>query len=102
MPIRNTDRTAGTLLGYEITKRYGGAGLADDTIRVSFTGAAGQSFGAFIPRGITLLLEGEANDFVGKGLSGGRHRRAAAASGDLRRRRQHHHRQRLAVWRDQR
>jgi glutamate synthase (ferredoxin) len=72
MPIRNTDRTAGTLLGYEITRRYGGTGLADDTIRVSFTGAAGQSFGAFIPRGITLLLEGEANDFVGKGLSGGR------------------------------
>jgi glutamate synthase (NADPH/NADH) large chain len=72
MPIRNTDRTAGTLLGYEITRRYGGAGLAGDTIRVSFTGAAGQSFGAFIPRGITLLLEGEANDFVGKGLSGGR------------------------------
>jgi glutamate synthase domain-containing protein 2/glutamate synthase domain-containing protein 1/glutamate synthase domain-containing protein 3 len=72
LPIRNTDRTAGTLLGYEITKRYGGAGLADDTIRVSFTGSAGQSFGAFVPRGLTLLLEGEANDFVGKGLSGGR------------------------------
>ncbi len=72
LPIRNTDRTAGTLLGYEVTKRYGGAGLADDTIQVSFTGAAGQSFGAFLPRGITLLLEGEANDFVGKGLSGGR------------------------------
>ena len=72
LPIRNTDRTAGTLLGYEVTKRYGGAGLADDTIRVNFTGAAGQSFGAFIPRGITLSLEGEANDFVGKGLSGGR------------------------------
>src|SRR5687767_6129495 len=71
-PIRNTDRTAGTLLGYEVTKRYGGAGLPDDTIRVNFTGAAGQSFGAFLPRGITLSLEGEANDFVGKGLSGGR------------------------------
>ena len=72
LPIRNTDRTAGTLLGYEITKRYGGAGLPDDTIRVSFTGSAGQSFGAFLPRGVTLSLEGEANDFVGKGLSGGR------------------------------
>ena len=72
LPIRNTDRTAGTLLGYEITRRYGGAGLPDDTIRVSFTGAAGQSFGAFLPRGVTLSLEGEANDFVGKGLSGGR------------------------------
>ena len=72
MPIRNTDRTAGTMLGYEVTRRFGGAGLPDDTIRVSFTGSAGQSFGAFIPRGITLALEGEANDFVGKGLSGGR------------------------------
>ncbi len=70
--IHNTDRTAGTLLGYEVTRRYGGAGLPDDTIRVTFTGAAGQSFGAFLPRGITLTLEGEANDFVGKGLSGGR------------------------------
>jgi glutamate synthase domain-containing protein 3 len=69
--IRNTDRTTGTLLGYEVTKRYGGCGLPDDTIRVRFTGAAGQSFGAFLPRGITLSLEGEANDFVGKGLSGG-------------------------------
>ena len=72
LPIRNTDRTAGTLLGYEVTRRYGGSGLPDDTIKVSFAGAAGQSFGAFLPRGITLLLEGEANDFVGKGLSGGR------------------------------
>ncbi len=72
VPIRNTDRTTGTLLGYEVTRRYGGAGLPDDTIRVTFTGAAGQSFGAFLPRGITLTLEGEANDFVGKGLSGGR------------------------------
>jgi glutamate synthase (NADPH) large chain len=71
-PIRNTDRTTGTLLGYEVTRRFGGRGLADDTIRVTFTGAAGQSFAAFLPRGITLALEGEANDFVGKGLSGGR------------------------------
>jgi glutamate synthase (ferredoxin) len=70
--IRNTDRTAGTLLGYEVTRRYGSAGLPDDTIRVRVTGSAGQSFGAFLPRGITLSLEGEANDFVGKGLSGGR------------------------------
>ena len=72
LPIRNTDRTAGTLLGYEVTRRYGGSGLPADTIRVNFTGAAGQSFGAFIPHGITLSLEGEANDFAGKGLSGGR------------------------------
>jgi glutamate synthase (ferredoxin) len=71
-PIRNTDRTAGTLLGYEVTRRYGSGGLPDDTIRVRFSGSAGQSFGAFLPRGITLQLEGDANDFVGKGLSGGR------------------------------
>jgi glutamate synthase (ferredoxin) len=70
-PIRNTDRTTGTMLGYEVTRRFGGGGLPDDTIRVRFTGSAGQSFGAFIPRGITLALDGEANDFVGKGLSGG-------------------------------
>jgi glutamate synthase (NADPH/NADH) large chain len=70
--IRNTDRTAGTMLGYQVTKRFGGQGLADDTIRVRFTGSAGQSLGAFLPRGITLELEGEANDFVGKGLSGGK------------------------------
>jgi glutamate synthase domain-containing protein 3 len=72
LPIRNIHRTAGTLLGYEVTRRFGGAGLPDDTIRVNFTGSAGQSFGAFLPRGITLSLEGDANDFVGKGLSGGR------------------------------
>jgi glutamate synthase domain-containing protein 2/glutamate synthase domain-containing protein 3 len=70
--IRNTDRTTGTMLGYEVTKRFGGEGLPDDTIRVNLTGSAGQSFGAFIPKGITLALEGEANDFVGKGLSGGK------------------------------
>ena len=70
--IRNTDRTTGTLLGYEVTRRFGSAGLPDDTINVRFTGAAGQSFGAFVPRGITLSVHGEANDFVGKGLSGGR------------------------------
>jgi glutamate synthase (NADPH/NADH) large chain len=71
-PIRNTDRTTGTLLGYEVTRRYGSTGLPDDTIRIRFTGSAGQSFGAFLPRGITLHLEGDGNDFVGKGLSGGR------------------------------
>jgi glutamate synthase (ferredoxin) len=60
------------MLGYEVTKRFGGSGLPDDTIRVNLTGSAGQSFGAFIPKGITLALEGEANDFVGKGLSGGK------------------------------
>jgi glutamate synthase (NADPH/NADH) large chain len=69
--IRNTDRTTGTLLGYHVTTRFGGEGLPDDTIRVRLRGSAGQSLGAFLPRGITLTLEGEANDFVGKGLSGG-------------------------------
>ena len=70
--IRNTDRTVGTMLGYQVTKRFGGDGLPDNTIKIALSGSAGQSFGAFIPRGITLALEGEANDFVGKGLSGGR------------------------------
>jgi glutamate synthase (NADPH) large chain len=72
MDIRNVHRTVGTMLGYEITKRYGGAGLPDDTIRLHFRGSAGQSFGAFVPRGIRLTLEGDSNDYVGKGLSGGR------------------------------
>jgi glutamate synthase (NADPH/NADH) large chain len=72
LPIRNVNRTVGTMLGYEITTRFGGDGLPDDTIQVKFTGSAGQSFGAFVPRGVTLRLEGDANDYVGKGLSGGR------------------------------
>ncbi|MDE0573182.1 glutamate synthase large subunit [Demequina sp. B12] len=72
MPIRNVNRTVGTMLGYEVTRRYRGAGLEDDTISVNFQGSAGQSFGAFVPRGITLRLQGDANDYVGKGLSGGR------------------------------
>jgi glutamate synthase (NADPH/NADH) large chain len=72
IPIRNVNRTVGTLLGAEVTRRYGGAGLPDGTIEVSFVGSAGQSFGAFVPRGITLRLEGDANDYLGKGLSGGR------------------------------
>src|SRR5699024_2335604 len=59
-------------LGSELTRRWGGAGLPDDTIDIAFTGSAGQSFGAFLPRGITLRLSGDANDYVGKGLSGGR------------------------------
>jgi glutamate synthase (ferredoxin) len=72
LPIRNVNRTVGTMLGYEVTKRHGAEGLPDDTISISFTGSAGQSFGAFVPRGITLTLEGDANDYVGKGLSGGK------------------------------
>jgi glutamate synthase (ferredoxin) len=72
LPIRNVNRAVGTILGYEVTARYGGQGLPDDTIRIHFAGSAGQSFGAFVPRGITLTLEGDANDYWGKGLSGGK------------------------------
>jgi glutamate synthase domain-containing protein 3 len=71
IPIRNMDRTVGTMLGYEVTKRNGGQGLPDDTIHITFTGSAGQSFGAFVPRGMTMTLVGDANDGFGKGLSGG-------------------------------
>ena len=71
-PIRNVNRTVGTMLGHELTKKHGGLGLPDDTIDITFTGSAGQSFGAFVPKGITLRLSGDANDYVGKGLSGGR------------------------------
>ncbi|UOZ06839.1 glutamate synthase large subunit [Amycolatopsis sp. WQ 127309] len=72
LPVRNVNRTVGTMLGSELTKRWGGEGLPDDTIDVTFTGTAGQSFGAFVPKGITLRLYGDGNDYVGKGLSGGR------------------------------
>ncbi|MGI9147939.1 MAG: glutamate synthase subunit alpha, partial [Chloroflexota bacterium] len=72
MPIRNVNRSVGTMLGSEVTRRHGGKGLPDDTIDVHLRGSAGQSFGAFLPRGITLRLEGDANDYVAKGLSGGR------------------------------
>jgi len=71
-PIRNVNRTVGTMLGAELTRRFGGEGLPDDTITIAFEGSAGQSFGAFLPKGITLKLEGDANDYTGKGLSGGR------------------------------
>jgi glutamate synthase (NADPH/NADH) large chain len=72
LPVRNVNRTVGTMLGHAVTKRWGGAGLPDDTIDVTFTGSAGQSFGAFVPNGVTLRLVGDANDYLGKGLSGGR------------------------------
>jgi glutamate synthase (NADPH/NADH) large chain len=71
LPIRNTEQAVGTMLGNEITKRFGDEGLADSTIRVTLRGSAGQSFGAFIPRGLKLTLIGDSNDYVGKGLSGG-------------------------------
>src|SRR5213078_4074982 len=72
LPIRNVNRVVGTITGSEITRKYGPAGLPDDTIQLHFSGSAGQSFGAFVPRGMTLTLEGDANDYLGKGLSGGR------------------------------
>src|SRR5208283_2873223 len=70
--ISNVNRTVGTMLGHELTKAYGGQGLPDGTIDITFEGSAGNSFGAFVPRGITLRVYGDANDYVGKGLSGGR------------------------------
>jgi glutamate synthase (ferredoxin) len=72
VPIRNVHRTVGTMLGSEITRRHGSAGLPEDRITINFAGSAGQSFGAFVPRGMTLRLEGDANDGFGKGLSGGK------------------------------
>lgn len=72
MPIVNTDRSVGTMLSGYITKRFGGAGLPEGSVKLSFTGSAGQSFGAFLCKGVTLRLEGDANDYLGKGLSGGR------------------------------
>ncbi len=71
-PIRNTNRTVGTILGYEITKRHGAGGLPEDTISIHFNGSAGMSFGAFVPKGVTMTLEGDSNDYLGKGLSGGK------------------------------
>jgi glutamate synthase (ferredoxin) len=71
-PIRNIDRVVGTILGSEITRNHGAEGLPEDTVRLHFTGSAGQSFGAFVPRGVSLFLEGDANDYCGKGLSGGK------------------------------
>ncbi|HEY5701043.1 MAG TPA: glutamate synthase subunit alpha, partial [Gammaproteobacteria bacterium] len=71
-PIRNVNRTVGTILGAEVSRRYGAEGLPEDTIRIHFNGSAGQSFGAFLPRGITFTLEGDSNDYIGKGLSGGK------------------------------
>jgi len=72
LTIHNVNRVVGTITGSEITRRHGAAGLPEDTIRVRFKGSAGQSFGAFMPRGMTFILEGDANDYLGKGLSGGK------------------------------
>ena len=72
LPIRNINRTVGTLLGHNISKKYGLDGLPEDTINIAFKGSAGQSFGAFVPKGVTFSLEGDSNDYFGKGLSGGK------------------------------
>ena len=72
LPIRNVNRVVGTIVGSEITRRWGAEGLPEDTIEINFSGSAGQSFGAFMPKGMTFMLEGDANDYVGKGLSGGK------------------------------
>ena len=72
MEVTNTDRSFGTIFGSEITKKYGGEGLPEDTFIVKCNGAGGQSFGAFIPKGLTLELTGDSNDYFGKGLSGGK------------------------------
>ncbi|WP_458412844.1 glutamate synthase large subunit [Schinkia sp. CFF1] len=71
-PIKNSNRTVGTMLGSEVTKRYGREGLPEDTLRLNFIGSAGLSFGSFLPKGVTFTLEGDANDYIGKGLSGGK------------------------------
>ena len=72
LPIRNRNRVVGTIVGSELTRRWGRKGLPEDTIRLHFQGSAGQSFGAFVPRGMTFILEGDSNDYIGKGLSGGK------------------------------
>ncbi|MCM3127727.1 glutamate synthase large subunit [Paenibacillus provencensis] len=72
LPITNVNRAVGTILGSEVTRKYGAAGLPEDTIQFKFVGSAGQSFGAFVPKGMTLTVEGDSNDYVGKGLSGGK------------------------------
>ena len=95
--ITNGDRSVGTLLGCEITRRHGGTGLPDGTITINFTGSAGQSFGAFVPRGVTMRLSGDANDYFGKGLSGGRLVAFPPPESPVRRRGADHRRQRHAL-----
>ena len=82
--IANVNRTVGTMLGHHVTTKWGAGGLPDDTIRIHFTGSAGNSFGAFLPRGITMTLVGDANDYVGQGPVGGAHHRDPRPSGPLR------------------
>ena len=94
-PVANSNRAVGTMLGSEVTRRYGEAGLPPGTIELELSGSAGQSFGAFLPRGVTLRLFGDANDYLGKGLSGGRIvvRPAARRARRFRGRGQHNRRQ---------
>ena len=102
LPIRNVHRVVGTITGGELTKKWGAAGLPEDTIRIHFRGSAGQSFGAFMPKGMTFTLEGDANDYVGKGLSGGKIVVYPSAKADVRPRGEHHRRQRGALRRHER
>ncbi len=102
LPVRNVNRTVGTMLGAEVTRRHGGAGLPEGTIDITFTGSAGQSFGAFLPKGLTLRLEGDGNDYVGKGLSGRPDRGAPRPRRAVQGRGQRHRRQHAALRRDQR
>ena len=95
--IRNVNRVVGTMVGSEVTRRYGAEGLPDNTISFHFQGSAGQSFGAFIPRGMTLELEGDANDYFGKGLSGGQANRLSASHQHLPCRGKYHCRQRSTL-----
>ena len=104
LPVRNVNRTVGTLLGHEVTKKWKGAGLPDGTIDITLTGSAGQSLGAFVPAGVQIRLVGDANDYVGKGLSGGRVIVHPHPFCPIRRRRRDHRRQRDRLrrnrWRD--
>ncbi len=102
LPVKNVNRTIGTMLGCQVTRRWGGQGLPDDTIDISLRGSAGQSFGAFLPRGITLRLAGDANDYLGKGLSGGRIIAAPDPAASLRRRGADHRGQRDRLRSDER
>jgi glutamate synthase (NADPH/NADH) large chain len=100
--VRNVNRTVGAMLSGEVARRYGHAGLAEDTISLTFRGNAGQSFGAFAARGVSLELIGDGNDYVGKGLSGRARGRASAAGSPARAHQEHHRRQHRPLWRDRR
>ncbi len=98
MPIENIDRAFGTMLSHRISKNWGPDGLPDGTIHIKATGSAGQSLGAWLAHGVTIELEGDANDYVGKGLSGGRIIVYPPKHGHVPARREHHDRQRRPVW----